>query len=104
MPGLYLSRTTDAMLRFVNAAEQAALSGDLPLAQRELSALSETTREKLPVCKLFLDHGAVDALLTAVEAAAPLSEREDLLVAAAGLRCGVEQLREIELFSLKTLL
>ena len=103
VPGLYLSRTTDAMLRFVNAAEQAALSGDLPLAQRELSALSETTREKLPVCKLLLDHGAVDALLTAVEAAAPLSEREDLLVAAAGLRCGVEQLREIELFSLKTL-
>lgn len=104
VPEHYLSRTADSMISLLDTAEEAARDGDLAHAQRVLSDLKTFSETKVPPLKLFMNHEGVDALLTAIAAAAPMEEREDILSAAAGIRAGVEQLRQIECFSWKALL
>lgn len=104
VPELYLSRTADALTEQLTLAEQAAERDDIPAAQTALLELKTRSDHAVPPLKLFMDHTGVDALILAIAAAQPMEEREDILSATAGIRAGIEQLREIECFSFKTLL
>ena len=104
VPSLYLARVTDTLLDLAAEAERAAQADDLPGAKAALLMLSEQADEAMPVCKLFMDHAAVDTLLVATESAWLMEEADDLLVAAAGIRAGVAQLRQVEIFSFSGLL
>lgn len=104
VPELYLSRTADALTEQLTLAEQAAERDDIPAAQAALLELKTRSDHTVPPLKLFMDHTGVDALILAIAAAQPMEEREDILSATAGIRAGIEQLREIECFSFKTLL
>jgi len=104
VPEQYLSRTADTLTAKLDSAQSAAESGNIPAAQAVLSELKRHAERTLPPLKLFMNHEGVDALVLAIAAAAPMEDRSDILSAAAGIRAGIDQLREIECFSIKALL
>lgn len=104
VPEQYLARTAEVLIEQLDTAEAAAQREDIAGAQASLAALQRYAEQAVPPFKLFMNHEGVDALILAIAAAAPMQEREDILSAAAGIRAGIEQLREIECFSLKALL
>ena len=104
VPEMYLSRTADALIEKLDAAEIAAKRGEIESARLRLAELQAVTERSVPPLKLFMNHEGVDALILSVAAAAPMHEQEDILSAAAGIRAGVEQLRQIECFSWRAML
>jgi len=103
VPERYLARTADTLTQKLVLAETAAEQNDIAAAQAALTDLHSYAERTVPPLKLFMTHDGVDALILAIAAAAPMEERSDILSAAAGIRAGVEQLREIECFSWKAL-
>ena len=104
VPTQYLSRTADALTKQLDAAEAAALRGDTAAAREALRTLQTQAERTVPPLKLFMHHAGVDTLLLAVAAAAPMEDAADILSAAAGIRAGVEQLRETECFGWRAVL
>ncbi len=90
VPRSYLNRCCDELLALANRAS-AAESPALPLD--EMAALYE---KKSRVLRMFINHGAVEAVSAAVAAARPLKEKEALESALSVLRSAIEGLRSIE--------
>lgn len=103
VPERYLAHTADTLTQKLDIAQAAAEQSNLPAAQAAFADLHAYAERTVPPLKLFMTHAGVDALLLATAAAVPMDDRADILSAAAGIRAGVEQLREIECFSFKAL-
>lgn len=99
VPRAYLKSTCDGLLAHGDRAAallETAEPVDEAAVTRELAAMDALYQERAPVLRLFLHHGEVDALGTAIAALTPLTEKADILSGLNAAALAADHLSAIE--------
>ena len=102
LPGAYLNRVADEMFAAMAEAEQLALIGGDPASP--LARLSVLYDRHSGRFRMFLDHGAVDAVGAAIAACTPLAEPDALIGGLHAVRAALSHLLGVESLSAENLL
>lgn len=101
VPALYVKNLCRELDTQCRAAELALYENEDP--GEHLRSIKGRMDDSAKTLHLFLDHSAVDGLVSAIHALAPMTEKEDLLPALEAVRAELTHLRDIETVDVYTL-